>query len=67
MNGIPAPTELRYVVVWRDSVEWHETYIREKPLADAYAAKHHGYVVTMANLSPWPERITAASRPPGIK
>lgn len=42
--------------MWRDSVEWHETYIRERPLADAYAAKHHGIVVTLANLSPWPER-----------
>jgi hypothetical protein len=60
MSANPHPVELRYVVVWHDSVERHETYIRERPLADAYAAKHHGIVVVMGNLSAWPERKAGA-------
>lgn len=44
----PPIVDRRWVVVWRDSVEWHETYCRERPLADAYAAKHHGVVYELA-------------------
>lgn len=65
LSANPHPTELRYVVVWRDSVERHETYIRERPLADAYAAKHHGIVVTLVNLSAWPEKPFSRSQENG--
>ena len=61
MSANPHPAELRYVVVWSDSVERHETYIRERALADAYAAKHHGIVVVLANLSAWPGRESGCS------
>lgn len=63
MSANPHPVELRYVVVWHDSVERHETYIRERALADAYAAKHRGIVVVLGNLSAWPARRESNPQP----
>lgn len=49
--ALPSPT--RWVVVWR-SPELREAYFADHALADAYAAAHHGEVVPMVNLAPWP-------------
>lgn len=43
----------RWAVVWW-SPERRESYFHEKPLADAYAAAHHGIVVPLLALAPWP-------------
>lgn len=44
-----------WVLVWRDSVEVHRSHFRERPEAEAYAAKHGGVLVQM-----WPRREDAA-------
>jgi hypothetical protein len=44
-----------WVLVWKDSVEVHRSHFRERPDAEAYAAKHGGVLVQM-----WPRREDAA-------
>lgn len=45
----------RWAVVWWIDGIRHERYCDDHALADAYAAGHHGRVIRLANLDPWPE------------
>lgn len=54
----PRPQELqacRWAVVWWVEGVRHERYCDDKALADAYAASHHGCVIRLAALDPWPD------------
>lgn len=44
----------RWAVVWWIDGVPHERYCDDQALADAYAASHHGRVIPLANLAPWP-------------
>ena len=46
----------RWCVVWWTDGARHEAYFADHALADAYAAAHHGIVVPMVALAPWPVR-----------
>jgi len=46
----------RWAVVWWVDGQRQEAFFRDQPGADAYAYKHHGQVVPLANLVPWPAR-----------
>lgn len=46
----------RWAVVWWVEGLRHERYCDDKALAIAYAAAHHGLVVPLAALVPWPDR-----------
>ncbi len=46
----------RWAVVWWTDGQRQEAYFKDRALAEAYAAAHHGFVVPMANLAPWPEK-----------
>lgn len=47
----------RWAVVWWVEGVRHERYCDDRALADAYAAAHHGLVVPLAALVPWPTPI----------
>lgn len=44
-----------HVVWWAEGIR-HERYCDDRALAEAYAAAHHGQVVPMAALVPWPRK-----------
>ena len=55
----PRPQDLqacRWSVVWWVDGHRCETPFADRPLAEAYAAKHHGRIVRLAALGPWPAR-----------
>ena len=51
-----APQPSRWAVVWWVDGVRHERYCDDRALADAYAASHHGQVVRLAAMDPWPKR-----------
>lgn len=46
----------RWAVVWLCDGHSREAYFSDRALAEAYAAAHHGQVVPLAALAPWPVR-----------
>lgn len=48
-----------WLLIWKDSVEVHRSRFRERPAAEAYAAKHGGILVHM-----WPRREDAVGNFP---
>ena len=46
----------RWAVVWWVEGIRHERYCDDQALANAYAAGHHGRVVPLAALAPWPQK-----------
>lgn len=54
----PALSADRWVVVFGDRHQF-EAYFSEKPKAERYAADHHGIIVPLAALGPWPRALTA--------
>ncbi len=44
----------RWAVVWWVDGRQREAHFDDRALADAYAAAHHGQVVPLAALVPWP-------------
>jgi hypothetical protein len=44
----------RWAVVWWVEGHRHEANFDDRALADAYAVAHHGQVVPLAALVPWP-------------
>jgi hypothetical protein len=51
---VPQLQASRWAVVWWCEVRRRESHFDDKALAVAYAAAHHGLVVPLAALAPWP-------------
>ncbi len=54
----------RWAVVWWVEGREREAHFDDRALADAYAAAHHGQVVPLAALVPWPSRPPDSSHTP---
>jgi hypothetical protein len=46
----------RWAVVWWVDAQRRESHFDDRALAEAYAAAHHGLIVPLAALVPWPTR-----------
>ena len=51
---VPQLQASRWAVVWWCEGRRRESHFDDKALAIAYAAAHHGLVVPLAALVPWP-------------
>lgn len=52
----------RWAVVWWVDGMRQERYGDDHAAADAYAQAHHGRLVPLANLVPWPEHGSTSPR-----